>query len=102
HFLSQAHTRRWWAREQYVTRSADRLTYPEWQQGGKKNEVDCARDRMEEILSTHKVEPALSSAEEQEIERILKEAREYFRKNGFISPAEWQEYMKTLKQEQRP
>jgi trimethylamine--corrinoid protein Co-methyltransferase len=101
HFLGQAHTRRWWNREQYMTESADRLTYPEWKNGGKKNEVDYARERMEEILSNHTVQPPLSQGEQEEMEGILKEAREYFRKNGLISPSEWKEYMKTLQDEGR-
>jgi trimethylamine--corrinoid protein Co-methyltransferase len=101
HFLGQAHTRRWWNREQYMTKSADRLTYPEWKSGGKKNEVDYARERMEEILSNHAVQPPLSQGEQEEIEGILEEAREYFRKNGLISPSEWKEYMKTLQDEGR-
>lgn len=101
HFLNQEHTRRWWNREQYVTRSADRLTYPEWESSGKKNEIDYARERMEEILSTHRVNPPLTPGEESEVESILKEAREYFRKAGLISPSEWQLYMKTLKEEGR-
>jgi trimethylamine--corrinoid protein Co-methyltransferase len=101
HFLGQAHTRRWWSREQYITESADRLTYPEWKNGGKKNEVDYARERMEEILSNHTVQPPISPGEKQEIEVILKEAREYFRKNDLISSSEWGEYMKTLRDEGR-
>jgi len=101
HFLSEAHTRRWWNREQYVTEGADRLTYPEWKNGGKKNEMDYAKEKMEEILSGHTVKPPLTASEEEEIENILKEAREYFKNNGFISSSEWQEYMKTLKEEGR-
>jgi trimethylamine--corrinoid protein Co-methyltransferase len=101
HFLSEAHTRRWWNREQYVTESADRLTYPEWKNGGRKNDMDYAKEKMEEILSGHTVKPPLTASEEEEIEKILKEAREYFKNNGFISSSEWQEYMKTLKEEGR-
>ncbi len=101
HFLGQAHTRRWWNREQYVTESADRLTYPEWKNAGKKNDIDYAKERMEQILSTHTVQPPLTQSEEEEIEKILHEAREYFRNEGFISSSEWQEYMKTLQEEGR-
>jgi len=101
HFLGDAHTRRWWKREQYVTRSADRLTYPEWKNGGKMNEIDYAKQRLEEILSTHKVAPPLTAGEQGEIERILQEAREYYKKTGLISSSEWRDYMKTLKDEDR-
>jgi len=101
HFLGQAHTRRWWNKEQYITRSADRLTYPEWKNGGKKIDVDYARERMEEILSSHQVQPPLTDGEQGEIEKILKEAREYFRKKDLISSTEWSEYVKTLKDEGR-
>jgi trimethylamine:corrinoid methyltransferase-like protein len=84
-----------------MTKSADRLTYPEWKNGGKKTDVDYARERMKEILSSHRVEPPLTEGEQGEIEKILKEAREHFRKHDLISSAEWSEYMKTLKEEGR-
>ena len=63
--------------------------------------MDYAKEKMEEILSGHTVKPPLTASEEEEIEKILKEAREYFKNNGFISSSEWQEYMKTLKEEGR-
>jgi trimethylamine--corrinoid protein Co-methyltransferase len=102
HFLSSAHTRAWWGKEQYVTESADRLSYPEWIREGKKGCIDYAKERVEEILGTHKVDPPLTSGEQEEIERILVEARDYYRKHELISDPEWERYRKTLKKEGRP
>jgi len=102
HFLSTAHTRIWWSREQYITKSADRLTYPEWIQGGKKNSIEFAKERMEEIVTAHKVDPPLTSGEEEEMERILIEARDYYRKHDLISALEWKQYREILKKEGRP
>jgi len=83
HFLGTAHTRKWWPREQFIPKSADRLTYPEWMKEGKKSCLDYAQERMEEILATHKPEP-LTPAQDKDIERILEDATEYYRKKGML------------------
>jgi trimethylamine--corrinoid protein Co-methyltransferase len=94
HYLNTEHTRNWWSREQFMPKAADRLTYPEWIKTGKKSALDYARERMDEILATHKVDPPLTASEEQAIEDILKEAREFYRKQGKISDIEWEAYKK--------
>ena len=95
-YLNKPHTRNWWQKEQFVPKSADRLTYPEWMQKGKKNCLDYAKERMEEILATHKVSPPLTPSEEEDIERILNEARNYYRDKGQITDAEWELYLKDI------
>jgi len=92
HYLGKAHTRRWWKKEQFIPEAADRLTYPEWLKAGKKSCIDYAKERMDEILATHKVDPPLTDSQEAEIERILKEAREYYRKQELITDEEWEIY----------
>jgi trimethylamine--corrinoid protein Co-methyltransferase len=94
HYLNTEHTRKWWSKEQFMPKAADRLTYPEWIKTGKKSALDYARERMDEILATHKVDPPLTASEEQAIEDILKEAREFYRKQGKISDEEWEAYKK--------
>jgi len=102
HFLGKAHTRKWWEKEQYITKSADRVSYPEWVNNGKKTAVDYGKQRMKEILEAHKVNPPLTDKETEDVERILGEARQYYKKHELISDAEWEEYKKTLKEEGRP
>jgi len=82
-YLDKAHTRKWWQKEQFLPKAADRLTYPEWMEKGKKSALDYAKDRVEEILATHKPKP-LSPSQDEEIERILEEARAYYKKRGLI------------------
>ena len=94
-YLDKSHTRKWWKSEQVMPKSADTLGIPEWMEKGKKSAIDYAKERMETILSTHKPVP-LSTRQEAEIERILKEARDYYRKKGLISQHEWEVYMKCL------
>ena len=101
-YLNQAHTRKWWQKEQFVPKSADRLTYPEWMQRGKKNCLDYAKERMEEILATHKVSPPLTPSQEEDVERILNEARNYYRKKGQITDAEWELYLKDIRSPNYP
>jgi trimethylamine--corrinoid protein Co-methyltransferase len=95
HYLNKAHTREWWKNEQYVPAVADRLSYPEWIKEGKKRAIDYAKERMEEILASHKPTP-LTPEQEEAVQEILKEAREYYRKKGLISHAEWVEYSRVL------
>ncbi|MCK4793874.1 MAG: trimethylamine methyltransferase family protein, partial [Desulfobacteraceae bacterium] len=101
-YLNQSHTRDWWHKEQFVPRTADRLTYPEWMNTGRKNCLDYARERMEEILATNKVSPTLTPSQEEDIEKILNEARQYYRKRKLISDAEWEAYLKDLKSPDYP
>ncbi len=81
-FLNKAHTRKWWRKNQYITSVADTTTLPEWIKGGKKSTLDLAKEKMEDILANHKVALPLTDSQEEEIERILKEAREFYLNDG--------------------
>lgn len=98
HFLSKAHTRKWWRHEQYIPNSSDKLTYPEWLASGKKGCVDYARERMEEIVASH-TPVGLTSGQEDSLERILEDARAYYQREGQISPPEMDAYRAALRQE---
>ncbi len=43
-----------------------------------------------------------TDSQEEDIERILKEAREYYRKKGLISDTEWVAYKKDLESSNYP
>jgi trimethylamine--corrinoid protein Co-methyltransferase len=83
-FLIHKHTRDWWKKEHFLPESADRLSYPEWLKSGKKNDIDYARERMEEILATHKPTPALTPSQEEDLDRIIREAEAYYIEKGVI------------------
>jgi len=95
HYLSTAHTREWWREEQVLPKAADLEAYPVWVRSGKKDALALAKERMEQILATHKPEP-LTADQEQAVEEILKEARGYYRKRGLLSDEEWSTYTKTV------
>jgi len=82
HFLGEAHTRKWHKEEQYIPHVFDYLTYPEWKKGGKKNAVDYAKGRVEEILDNYK--HSLPERKEQELDRILEEAKRYYKEKGLM------------------
>jgi trimethylamine--corrinoid protein Co-methyltransferase len=90
-YLESPHTQKWWQLEQYVPDVADTLSYQEWAAQGRSSALDYAKERMEEILATHKPRP-LTPEQEQAIEDILNEARDYYRQEGMISDAEWATY----------
>jgi trimethylamine--corrinoid protein Co-methyltransferase len=83
HYLNKEHTRKWWRKEHFVPRVADRESYPEWREKGKKNALALAKERVEEILATHKPKP-LTPEQDKTIDDILKEARSFYRKKGLI------------------
>ena len=100
-FYEEEHTKKWWKLEQYVPKSADRLTYPEWMEQGKKSALDYAKERMKNILATH--EPLrLTHEQEQIVDDVLKEARDHYRKQGMISDGEWSEYQKVMGSKHHP
>ena len=101
HFLNKPHTRKWWKLEQFIPKAADRLTYPEWMNTGKKGCLDYARDRMEHILATHKPTP-LTPGQEEDVERILEEARNYYQERGLIPDDEMATYRNSMKSSNYP
>lgn len=84
HFLGTSHTREWWPKVQYVPKSADRTAnYKSWEDTGRKTSVEYAKDRADEILATHKTS-VLDDKNMKEIDRILKEADDYYKKRGML------------------
>lgn len=81
HFLNTAHTRKWWKKEQFMPKVADRSTYTEWVAKGKQTALDYAKERVEQILTSHEPEPLLTDQED-DLERILEDARAFYRKRG--------------------
>jgi trimethylamine--corrinoid protein Co-methyltransferase len=95
HYLSTAHTREWWRKEQWLPKAADLEAYPVWLRSGKKDALALARERMESILATHKPKP-LTPEQERAVEDVLSEARRFYRDRGTITDEEWSTYMRTL------
>ena len=83
HYLDKEHTRVLWKKEHFIPKVSDRQSLQEWVATGKKTALDKAKERMKEILNTH--EPKrLTPAQEHDLERILEEARKYYREKGMI------------------
>jgi trimethylamine--corrinoid protein Co-methyltransferase len=82
-FLNKKHTRLGWKEEYFVPKVADRLSYQEWLEGGRKSTIDRARERMVEILETHQPRP-ITAEQEKEIKRILQDARNHYHKKGLL------------------
>lgn len=82
-FLNTKQTRTMWKTEDYMPKIFDKTSYQEWINTGKKTVVNKAKERYEEILATHKPVP-VTPEQDKEINRILKEATEYYKKKGLI------------------
>lgn len=79
HYMDKRHTIKWWRKEQYVPKSADRLSYSQWLSGERKVALDYARERMASILS-EEPQSRLTDSQEEDLRRILAEARAFFAK----------------------
>lgn len=82
-YLDKEHTRKWWKKEQFMPRAADRLGIPEWIAKGKKSAIDYAQKRIEEILTMHKRD-RLTPKQEEDVARILEEAWQYYREKDML------------------
>jgi len=56
---------------------------------------------MEEILATHKPTP-LTPSQEEDVERILEEARKYYKDRGLITDEEMKTYRRSMKSTNYP
>jgi trimethylamine---corrinoid protein Co-methyltransferase len=83
-YLDSEHTRNWWKNEQSIPKCADTLTYPKRVQIGKKSAIDYANERLDEILFSHTVSLPLPEEQGREIEKILQEARNYYKQKGLL------------------
>jgi trimethylamine--corrinoid protein Co-methyltransferase len=79
HYMDKRHTIKWWRKEQYVPKAADRLSYSQWLSGERKVALDYARERMESLLSGE-AQSLLTDSQEEDLRRILAEARAFFAK----------------------
>ena len=70
--LTTEYTRKWWGKEQFMPKAADRKTYPEWLKRGKKDTLALAKERVKEILATHQPKP-LTPEQDKAIDEILEE-----------------------------
>ena len=96
HYMAQAHTRKWWNKEDYFPVVADTEAYSSWITTGKRDMLDRAKEKVEEILTTHTPVP-LTGSQEEAVEDVLAEARKYYRGRGLITDAEWSSYMEELR-----
>jgi len=100
-FLNHEHTRRHWAAGRFVPLVADWSSHEEWVRRGKPDVVTAAREKVEEILATHRP-AALDPVSARAIEDILSEAREYYRETKLISDEQWHDYERLLSRSRDP
>ena len=82
-YLNKAHTRKWWKKEQFIPKVADRQAYQEWLKKGKKDTIALAKERVEEIIAKYEAKP-LTPEQDREIDAILEEARHHYKEKGLM------------------
>ncbi|KXA91217.1 hypothetical protein AKJ63_01780 [candidate division MSBL1 archaeon SCGC-AAA259D18] len=100
-YLNKEHTRKWWKKEQFVPQATNRMTPTEWVKKEKKDCIDHAKEKMREILETYESKP-LTDDQEEAVENVLNEAREYYLEKDIITDKEWKEYEKQLESSSYP
>lgn len=84
-----------WREECYVPTTATRQSFQEWNMSGKKNILEKAAQRTNQLLEQHQI-PFLESGKVQALEDILQDARNYYHKKGMIKEDEWKLYQEDL------
>ena len=79
-FLDKTHTMKWWRKETFMPHAADTLPYTDWLKCGKKTALDYARERAGKLLAEYT--PSLTPEQENDLDRILEEARDFYQKKG--------------------
>ena len=83
-YLNKEHTRRWWQKEQFIPKVADREAYQEWLKKDKKNDtIALAKRRVEEIIAGYEANP-LTLGQNRDIDTILEEARRHYKEKGLM------------------
>ncbi len=77
HYLAEKHTITHMRTEQWVPKISNLQTYGAWEEAGSKDIVTVAREKIKEILATHKPEPLPKDVQE-EISRIMKRCEKEF------------------------
>lgn len=75
-FLGQKHTLKYMRKELYIPAITDRLSRTSWQKEGSKDIVTRAKNKVAEILKTHRPEPL-----DEDIKKMLREIREKAQRN---------------------
>ena len=75
-----------------MPRATDLSPYSAWNKSGKKAALQLAFEQMDEILASHQP-PPLSADQAQDVERIMADARCYYRAQGLIDAQEWEGYV---------
>ena len=79
HYLAQKHTLTRFMKEHWMPKISDRRTYDAWKKAGEKDTLKVAREKVKEILATHKPEPIPKDVQK-EISRIVKRYEKKFLK----------------------
>jgi len=77
HFLSEKHTITHMRTEQWVPKISNLQTFGAWEEAGSKDIVTLAREKVKEILATHRPEPIPKDVQE-EISQIMKRCEKEF------------------------
>jgi len=80
HFLAQKHTMDH-IKDHWLPEISDRKSYEAWKKAGAKDIAKVAKEKVKEILATHRPKP-ISKDVQQEISKILKEFQKEFSKQG--------------------
>jgi len=79
-YLDKMHTMQWWRKETFEGHAVDLVPYEEWERTGRKTALDLARDRADQLLAEYK--HVLTPSQDADLDRILEEARKYYRERG--------------------
>jgi len=73
-FLGRQHTRKYYRKEFYQHKLFDKRIRKDWEDAGRKDIREIARDRVKKLISDHKPVPELGNDARAEVAKIFSEA----------------------------
>ncbi len=83
-FLRSKHTINWWKKEHHLPKVSDRVSYHNWIRSGKKSILENAKEKMDAMLAVYEQDPPLSDQQNEDLDRILEEARNYYKSKDLL------------------
>ena len=83
-FLRSKHTINWWKKEHHMPKVSDRVSYHEWIRSGKKSILENAKEKMNAMLASYEQDPPLSDQQNEDLDRILEEARNFYKSKDLL------------------
>jgi len=84
HYLNNIHTIKTWKKEHFQPAVSDRMAYQDWIREGQNSILENAKNKMDDMLAQYQQDPPLSDKQMDDLDRILAEAKTFYKNKGLL------------------